>query len=92
MNVPFGVLEIVTLKHLQGSDIEIDAEPGNTIIMLTHDVNEADILPDINTILTNDSAASVVNIFDIDQISPQKRLEHANNILFYQYRAYVLKF
>ena len=41
MDEPFGALDALTRAHLQDSLMEIHAELGNTVVMITHDVDEA---------------------------------------------------
>jgi len=46
MDEPFGALDALTRAHLQDSLMEIHADLGNTVIMITHDVDEAVLLSD----------------------------------------------
>jgi nitrate/nitrite transport system ATP-binding protein len=46
MDEPFGALDALTRAHLQDSVMEIHAKLGNTVIMITHDVDEAVLLSD----------------------------------------------
>ncbi|KZZ14294.1 bacitracin ABC transporter ATP-binding protein, partial [Oleiphilus sp. HI0079] len=53
MDEPFGALDALTRAHLQDSVMEIHAELGNTVIMITHDVDEAVLLSDRIVMMTN---------------------------------------
>src|SRR5690606_2575364 len=58
MDEPFGALDALTRAHLQDSLMDIQAELGNTVIMITHDVDEAVLLSDRVVMMTNGPAAS----------------------------------
>jgi len=92
MDEPFGALDALTRSHLQDSVMEIHAELGNTVIMITHDVDEAVLLSDRIVMMTNGPAASIGNILKIELERPRNRLELADNEKFNHYRAEVLKF
>ncbi len=92
MDEPFGALDALTRAHLQDSIMEIHADLGNTVIMITHDVDEAVLLSDRIVMMTNGPAATVGNILHIDLERPRNRLELADNENFNHYRAEVLKF
>ena len=53
MDEPFGALDALTRAHMQDSLMEIHAELGNTVIMITHDVDEAVVLSDRIFMITN---------------------------------------
>ena len=44
MDEPFGALDALTRSHMQDSLMEIQNELNNTVIMITHDVDEAVLL------------------------------------------------
>ncbi|TNF37115.1 MAG: ABC transporter ATP-binding protein [Gammaproteobacteria bacterium] len=92
MDEPFGALDALTRAHLQDSLMEIHADLGNTVIMITHDVDEAVLLSDRIVMMTNGPAATVGNILHVELQRPRNRLELADNEQFNHYRAEVLKF
>lgn len=92
MDEPFGALDALTRAHLQDSVMEIHAQLGNTVIMITHDVDEAVLLSDRIVMMSNGPAANIGSILKIDLERPRNRLELANNVKFNHYRAEVLKF
>ena len=92
MDEPFGALDALTRAHLQDSVMEIHASLGNTVIMITHDVDEAVLLSDRIVMMTNGPAATIGEILNIELARPRDRLELADNPQFNQYRAEVLRF
>ena len=92
MDEPFGALDALTRAHLQDSVMEIHAELGNTVIMITHDVDEAVLLSDRIVMMTNGPAATIGEILSIDLERPRNRIELADNPKYNHYRHEVLKF
>lgn len=92
MDEPFGALDALTRAHLQDSIMEIHANLGNTVIMITHDVDEAVLLSDRIVMMTNGPSATIGDILNIELERPRHRLELADNKQFNHYRAEVLKF
>ncbi|MFY0666048.1 MAG: ABC transporter ATP-binding protein [Natronospirillum sp.] len=92
MDEPFGALDALTRAHLQDSLMEIQTALGNTVIMITHDVDEAVLLSDRIVMMTNGPAATIGEILDIDLPRPRNRLELADNTTYNHYRSAVLRF
>ncbi|MEW6765011.1 MAG: ABC transporter ATP-binding protein [Pseudomonadota bacterium] len=92
MDEPFGALDALTRAHLQDSLMEIQADLGNTVIMITHDVDEAVLLSDRIVMMTNGPAATVGEILKVDLPRPRNRLELADDAAYNHYRHEVLKF
>ncbi|OZB36270.1 MAG: bacitracin ABC transporter ATP-binding protein [Halothiobacillus sp. 15-55-196] len=92
MDEPFGALDALTRAHLQDSLMEIQADLKNTVIMITHDVDEAVLLSDRIVMMTNGPAATVGEILTIDLPRPRDRLVLADNPTYNHYRHEVLKF
>lgn len=92
MDEPFGALDALTRAHMQESLMEIQAELGNTVIMITHDVDEAVLLSDRIVMMTNGPAATIGEILDIKLERPRNRVELADSPEYNHYRAAVLKF
>lgn len=92
MDEPFGALDALTRAHMQDSLMEIQAELNNTVIMITHDVDEAVLLSDRIVMMTNGPAATIGEILDIDLPRPRDRLALADNEHYNHLRAEVLKF
>ncbi len=92
MDEPFGALDALTRAHLQDSVMEIHADLGNTVIMITHDVDEAVLLSDRIVMMTNGPSATIGEILDIDLPRPRNRLELADDPEYNHYRSAVLRF
>ncbi|BBO28237.1 nitrate/nitrite transport system ATP-binding protein [Marisediminitalea aggregata] len=92
MDEPFGALDALTRAHLQDSLMEIHADLGNTVIMITHDVDEAVLLSDRIVMMTNGPAATVGEVLDVKLERPRDRLALADNPEYNHYRHEVLTF
>ena len=92
MDEPFGALDALTRAHLQDSLMEIQKDLNNTVIMITHDVDEAVLLSDRIVMMTNGPAATVGEILKVDLERPRDRLALADDPKYVDYRAQVLTF
>ncbi len=92
MDEPFGALDALTRAHLQESVMEIQTALNNTVLMITHDVDEAVLLADRIVMMTNGPAATVGEILKVDLPRPRNRLELADDPAYNHYRAEVLRF
>jgi nitrate/nitrite transport system ATP-binding protein len=92
MDEPFGALDALTRAHLQDSVMQIHARLGNTVIMITHDVDEAVLLSDRIVMMTNGPSARIGEILPIDLERPRNRLELVADPTYIAAREAVLKF
>jgi nitrate/nitrite transport system ATP-binding protein len=92
MDEPFGALDALTRAHLQDELMKITAATKKTVVMVTHDVDEAVLLADRIVMMTNGPAATVGEILSIDLPHPRNRLALADNPQYNHYRAEVLRF
>lgn len=92
MDEPFGALDALTRAHMQDSLIEIQARLNNTVIMITHDVDEAVLLSDRIIMMTNGPAATIGEILNVDLPRPRERVQLADDPHYNHLRAEVLKF
>ena len=92
MDEPFGALDALTRAHMQDSLIEIQARLNNTVIMITHDVDEAVLLSDRIVMMTNGPAATIGEVLTVDLPRPRDRVKMANDPRYNYFRAEVLKF
>src|SRR5476651_1264263 len=92
MDEPFGALDALTRAHLQDSVMEIHAKLGNTVMMITHDVDEAVLLSDRVVMMTNGPAATIGEILTVSLARPRRRLELATDPEYARYRPAVLEF
>jgi len=92
MDEPFGALDALTRAHLQDSLMEIQKDLNNTVIMITHDVDEAVLLSDRIVMMTNGPEATIGEILEIDLPHPRDRLALADDPTYNHYRSEVLRF
>ncbi|UOG93457.1 MAG: ABC transporter ATP-binding protein [Candidatus Thiothrix sulfatifontis] len=92
LDEPFGALDALTRAHLQDELMKITAATHKTVIMVTHDVDEAVLLSDRIVMMTNGPSATVGEILKVDLPRPRNRLALADNPTYNHYRADVLRF
>ena len=92
MDEPFGALDALTRAHMQESLMEIHADLGNTVIMITHDVDEAVLLSDRIVMMTNGPSATIGEILKIELPRPRNRVELSDDAAYNHYRHAVLQF
>ncbi len=92
LDEPFGALDALTRAHLQEEVMKIHAELGNTVIMITHDVDEAVLLSDRIVMMTNGPAAKIGEIHDVKLPRPRNRLELLADANYIAARGAVLEF
>jgi nitrate/nitrite transport system ATP-binding protein len=92
LDEPFGSLDALTRAHLQDSVMALHQKLGNTVLMITHDVDEAVLLSDRIVMMTNGPAAQIGEILDVPLARPRKRLELAANATYLKCRQRVLEF
>ena len=72
--------------------MEIHTRLGNTVIMITHDVDEAVLLSDRIVMMTNGPSARIGEVLDVPLASPRRRIELASDRTYLKCREAVLKF
>ena len=92
MDEPFGALDALTRAHLQEQMMEIHTRLGNTIIMITHDVDEAVLLSDRIVMMTNGPAATIGEVLEVPLERPRNRIQLAGDRIYLKSREAVLKF
>ncbi len=92
MDEPFGALDALTRAHLQDSLMDIQAQLGNTVIMITHDVDEAVLLSDRIVMMTNGPSATIGEILDVNLERPRNRIALADDAEYNHLRSQVLTF
>jgi len=92
LDEPFGALDALTRAHLQDSVMEIQADLGNTIMMVTHDVDEAVLLSDRIVMMTNGPSATVGEILEVNLPRPRERLAVSEMPEYNHCRHEVLRF
>jgi nitrate/nitrite transport system ATP-binding protein len=92
MDEPFGALDALTRAHLQDELLKIVAATQSTVVMVTHDVDEAVLLSDRIVMLTNGPAATIGEIVDVQLERPRDRVSLAQDARYITYRSAVLEF
>ncbi|CAI2343345.1 Nitrate transport protein NasD [Vibrio parahaemolyticus] len=92
MDEPFGALDALTRAHLQDALMKIQAELNNTVIMITHDVDEAVLLSDKIVMMTNGPAATIGEVLEVNLPRPRERVALADDVQYQKCRQAVLKF
>ncbi|QJR14048.1 ABC transporter ATP-binding protein [Usitatibacter palustris] len=92
LDEPFGALDALTRAHLQDELMGIVAKTGSTVVMVTHDVDEAVLLSDRIVMMTNGPAATIGAILDVGLPKPRERLQLATNPRYIECRREVLEF
>ncbi|GAA3893957.1 MULTISPECIES: ABC transporter ATP-binding protein [Gibbsiella] len=92
MDEPFGALDALTRAHLQDAVMEIQQRLNTTIVLITHDVDEAVLLSDRVLMMTNGPAATVGEILPVLLPRPRLRVALADDPAYHQCRQQVLKF
>ncbi|EMI4155459.1 ABC transporter ATP-binding protein [Vibrio parahaemolyticus] len=92
MDEPFGALDALTRAHLQDALMKIQVELNNTVIMITHDVDEAVLLSDKIVMMTNGPAATIGEVLEVNLPRPRERVALADDAQYQKCRQAVLKF
>jgi nitrate/nitrite transport system ATP-binding protein len=74
LDEPFSLLDVVTRMELQDELIRLCVETHKTVLMVTHDVDEALLLADRIVLMTNGPAAKVGEIVGVPFERPRQRL------------------
>ncbi len=92
MDEPFGALDALTRAKLQDELLEIVARTQSTVVMVTHDVDEAVLLSDKIVMMTNGPAATIGEVLSVDLPRPRQRVELAESVEYQRYRKAVIDF
>jgi nitrate/nitrite transport system ATP-binding protein len=92
MDEPFGALDALTRARLQDELLKIVARTQSTVVMVTHDVDEAVLLSDRIVMMTNGPAATIGDVLTVTLERPRNRIELAEDAAYVHYRKEVLDF
>ena len=92
MDEPFGALDALTRAKLQDELLEIVARTQSTVVMVTHDVDEAVLLSDKIVMMTNGPAATIGEVLEVNIPRPRSRVELAEDAVYLQCRKAVIDF
>ena len=92
MDEPFGALDALTRAKLQDELLDIVARTHSTVVMVTHDVDEAVLLSDKIVMMTNGPAATIGEVLHVDLPRPRSRVALADSPQYLGYRKAVIDF
>ncbi len=92
MDEPFGALDSLTRANLQEHLMRIQQSVQNTVIIITHDIDEAVLLSDRVIMMTNGPHATIGEILEVNLPRPRNRVELQSNPEYIRCRESILSF
>lgn len=92
LDEPFGALDAITKEELQEELLSIWREHKLTVLMITHDIDEALFLADRLVMMTNGPSAKIGEIMEIPFPRPRNRTQISEDPRYYELRNYALDF
>lgn len=92
MDEPFGALDSLTRANLQEHLMRIQESVQNTVIIITHDIDEAVLLSDRVIMMTNGPSATIGEILEVNIPRPRDRVALQSNPEYIRCREAVLDF
>jgi nitrate/nitrite transport system ATP-binding protein len=92
LDEPFGALDALTRAKLQDELLQIVATTHSTVVMVTHDVDEAVLLSDRIVMMTNGPAATIGEVLHVELPRPRSRVQLADDSRYLGYRKAVIDF
>jgi nitrate ABC transporter ATP-binding subunit len=92
LDEPFGALDQITKEELQEELMNICGEQKCTVLMITHDIDEALFLADRLVMMTNGPAAKIGEVLNIPFDRPRNRDQIMEDPEYYNLRNYALDF
>jgi len=92
LDEPFGALDAITKEELQEELLKIWNDHRCTVLMITHDIDEALFLADRLVMMTNGPAASIGEVMDIPFSRPRDRTRIMEDPHYYKLRNHALDF
>lgn len=92
LDEPFGALDALTRAKLQDELLQIVAKTQSTVVMVTHDVDEAVLLSDKIVMMTNGPSATIGEVLAVDLPRPRDRVALAESAPYQRYRKAVMDF
>ena len=92
MDEPFGALDALTRAKLQDELLSIVQKTESTVVMVTHDVDEAVLLSDRIVMMTNGPSATIGEVLSVNPERPRHRVELAEDRNYVHYRKAVIDF
>jgi bicarbonate transport system ATP-binding protein len=92
LDEPFGALDAITKEELQEELLKIWNNTRNTVLMITHDIDEALFLADKIVMMTNGPSAEIGEVIEIPFNRPRDRSRIMEMPEYYKVRNYVLDY
>lgn len=92
MDEPFGALDSLTRANLQEHLMRIQQKVENTVIIITHDIDEAVLLSDRVIMMTNGPEATIGEILEVNLPRPRNRVELQHDPEYIRCREAILSF
>lgn len=92
MDEPFGALDSLTRANLQEHLMRIQQNVKNTVIIITHDIDEAVLLSDRVIMMTNGPDATIGEILEVNLDRPRNRVELQSDPEYIRCREAILSF
>ncbi|MFY9268887.1 MAG: ABC transporter ATP-binding protein [Candidatus Manganitrophaceae bacterium] len=92
LDEPFGALDALTRGHLQDELLRIWEKFQITVLMVTHDVDEAILLSDRVVMMTQGPAATIGGIVSIPFRRPRSRIELVRQPGYQHWKSEILEF
>ncbi|WP_449279995.1 nitrate ABC transporter ATP-binding protein [Leptodesmis sichuanensis] len=92
LDEPFGALDAITKEELQEELLKIWNDKRCTVLMITHDIDEALFLADRLVMMTNGPHAKIGEVMNIPFPRPRDRARIMEDPEYYDLRNYALDF
>jgi nitrate/nitrite transport system ATP-binding protein len=92
MDEPFGALDSLTRANLQEHLMRIQQNVQNTVIIITHDVDEAVLLSDRVIMMTNGPEATIGEVLEVNLERPRDRVALQKDPEYMRCREAILSF
>ncbi|WP_422002933.1 ABC transporter ATP-binding protein [Roseovarius mucosus] len=92
LDEPFGALDALTRGTIQDELLKIWGGTGQTVFMITHDIDEAILLADRILLMTNGPFARVAESVEITIPRPRNRTEIVEHPNYYPIRNHLVQF
>jgi nitrate ABC transporter ATP-binding subunit len=92
LDEPFGALDPITREELQEELLKIWCDHQVTVLMITHDIDEALFLADRLVMMTNGPSAKIGEVMHIPFPRPRNRARIMEDPEYYNLRNYALDF
>jgi nitrate/nitrite transport system ATP-binding protein len=92
MDEPFGALDPITREEMQEELLKIWQDHRATVLMITHDIDEALFLSDRLVMMTNGPSANIGEVLDIPFPRPRDRQKMMEDPRYFELRNHTLDF